>query len=51
MLGGKQAQIHGRLANFFVIDAAAVVFYFDIYVIAAMVGTHSNIAGIALARS
>src|ERR1051326_2235206 len=40
---------HGGLANFLVIDAAAVVFYLYIYVGAAMVGTHGNVTGIAFA--
>ena len=50
MLSGQQTKIGRRVANFFVIDTAAVVFYFDIYVIAAMVGTNSHIAMIGLAR-
>ena len=50
MLSGQQTKIGRRVANFFVIDTAAVVFYFDVYVIAPMVGTNSHIAMIGLAR-
>src|ERR1051325_5876898 len=40
---------YGSLAHFFIIDAAAVVLYLYINVVAAMVRPHSNIAGITLA--
>src|SRR5215831_6055356 len=41
--------VHGGLAHFFVVYAAAVVLDFNINMVAAMVSTHGDVSGVALA--
>src|SRR6266404_6106355 len=47
-LGRDQAALDSALLHAIVIDAAAVVFYFDVNVIAAMIGAEGNFAGFGL---
>src|SRR3954467_15378834 len=49
-IGGHYAGINGSLANAFVINAAAIVFHFDVDVIATMIRTDRDLPLVRLAR-
>src|SRR5205807_9047098 len=49
VLGRNQSSLDGGAAHAVIVDAAAVIFYLYIYMVAAMVGAHRNISHFALA--